>query len=282
MLGRQLVAQLEAEGIPVVRVGRAATDDVAFDLSSDWSEAGFHGTGKADVLFHCAAAFGGDDPEGMRVNFRVNAFGNLGVLGLAEHLGCKRCVFAGSVFSFADSDSAGMSSYGLSKAQGEQLLEWGLARKCLGFCSLRFPQLYDSRGLCRRHQPWFARIIAYASRGQDLRLPPATATRNFLHVSDAAGMMLEAAKGGITGTWPLRHGEQWSYRQIAEMAYREFGRGGSIVDCPEKEPFREFRFPTDAGLPGPLRSRRLVSMAEGLAMIHMQGEAGSFGPLDVQ
>ncbi|NOR71480.1 MAG: NAD-dependent epimerase/dehydratase family protein [Methylomarinum sp.] len=281
MLGRQLAVQLREQNISVIGIGRDPNNEIVLDLdnSVDYGEVSY----KADVIFHCASAFEGDDFVGLRVNFTTNVVGCVNVLALMEQLECSVCVYAGTVFSINGADSNSLSGYGFSKAQGEQLLEWGLARVNKRFCSIRFSQLYDTEGLCCVHQPWFGRIISYASRGLELRLPePFSGSRNFIHVIDAARLMIQAVETRVSGCWPLCHSEYLNYQQIAELAYQEFNKGGQITIDKNKVPFRSFNFPKNCRVYDQLQDKPKISMADGIAMIHHTGQADKFGPLDVQ
>lgn len=282
MLGRELAAQLRASDVGVISVGRAMNNDIVLDLASAPGHDIAAGR-VADAVFHCASAFAGDDAEGARKNFMTNALGCLNVLSLMSQLACRHVVYAGTVSSLPGCEKPRpLTAYGLSKAHGEQILEWGMAKLGGCACSLRLAQLYDTEGRCASHQPWFGRIIAYASRGLDLRLPPSSGVRNFVHVSDAARLMVSAARQELDGSWTLCHTEMLDYTQIAELAYREFGRGGSIMIDANKTPFRRVHFPNDDSLYERLRDQPRIGMAEGVAMIHRSGHAHDFGPLDVQ
>ncbi|BAQ65659.1 NAD(P)-dependent oxidoreductase [Geminocystis sp. NIES-3709] len=281
MLGKTLAVQLGQQGITVISVGRSKNNDIILDLVKP-----FHysicANYKADVIFHCASAFGDDTFEGTQTNFLTNTIGSLNVLKLMQQLECVHVVYAGSMSSYPRLEATNLlSSYGLSKAQAEQILEWGMKRKEGLFCSLRFSQLYDTEGLCCHHQPWFGRIIAYASRGLDLHLPASKGKRNFLHVSEAACLMILSAKAHITGCWPVCHYESLDTTEMAELAYREFGCGGQIIIDMKKKPFRAIFFPEDLSIFERLQHKLSISMAQGIAMIHQSGFAENFGPLDV-
>lgn len=65
MLGRELARQLINEGIKVITAGRRPDSDIRIDMGSDQLPE-FGRSYTVDVLFHCASAFGGDSPEGLR------------------------------------------------------------------------------------------------------------------------------------------------------------------------------------------------------------------------
>lgn len=281
MLGRELSSQLRERGISIVSVGRADNNDIVTDLTVPLDPAGISGW-RADVLFHCASSFAGDDIAGARVNFMTNSIGALSVLTLVDALESEYCIYAGTVFSMNGVDSAGYSSYGLSKAHAEDILEWGMDKRSGGFCSMRLSQLYDTDGLCCMHQPWLGRIVAYASRGMDLKLPPGSATRNYLHIHDAARLMILSAERRLSGRHILCHPDNLDNATIAHMAYTEFKKGGRVIIDDSKTPFREFSFPVDARIFDQLGDFPHISMAEGLSMINGKGAAVNFGPMDVK
>jgi nucleoside-diphosphate-sugar epimerase len=282
MLGTELVEQLRAVGVVVLCIGRSADCDITLDL--DKTLGALPATAPAvDAIFHCAAAFAGDSDEGRVANGRVNALGCFDVLRLMAHLQCSTCIYAGSLYSTVGVEAQGRSSYGLSKALGEQVLAWGLMERQAGgvFCSLRFPQLYDVEGRCCRHQPWFGRIVAYASRGMDLHMPAPGGARNFLHVRDAARLLMQAWQEGVSGIWDIVHPESLDYWQIAQCAYGVFGSGGHIEIAQTKQPFRALNLPAGDALFDRLGMWPEIGMEQGLKMIRDTDCADAFGPLDV-
>ncbi|WP_343835052.1 NAD(P)-dependent oxidoreductase [Castellaniella ginsengisoli] len=282
MLGMELARQLLDAGTQVLRIGRSADCDILYDLDAT-QVVEVDNVQAVDVIFHCASAFAEDSIAGQKANGMTNVLGCFNVLALMLQLRCGICIYAGSLSSTAGVEAQGRSSYGLSKALGEQVLAWGLMERQVGgvFCSLRFPQLYDVEGRCCRHQPWFGRIVAYASRGMDLHMPAPGGARNFLHVRDAARLLMQAWQEGVSGVWDIVHPESLDYWQIAQCAYGVFGSGGHIEIAQAKQPFRALNLPAGDALFDRLGMWPEISMEQGLKMIRDTGCAGAFGPLDV-
>jgi nucleoside-diphosphate-sugar epimerase len=279
MLGRQLIARLRAQGIATAAVGRSAADDVRFDLRDErvLVQNGL----QADVVFHCAASFAGDDDEGLRQNFLANAASAIQIASLVRQLEAKTLIYAGSVFSDRASGEGNFNSYGLTKAVAEQVMTWAMEQQGKQFCSLRFAQLFDTEGRCCHHQPWFGRIIAHTARGKDIRVPRSDGVRNFLHVRDAADLMIRAAAGGVTGVLDVTHPQSLAVEAIAAIAYEVFGEGGRAVIAPEKLPFRPIHFPDGAKAFERLDLWPAIDMHEGIRMIRDAGTAQVFGPMDI-
>jgi nucleoside-diphosphate-sugar epimerase len=281
MLGAQLCKDLRARGVHVLTAGRSPEDDIHFDLQAT-SVPTVDPVQTADTVFHCAASFAADTEAGINQNFQGNTASAWHAAAMSAKLGARRLVYAGTVWSScASMDRANYNSYGLSKGLGEQILEWALNRSGIGFCSLRFSQLYDVDGLCCRHQPWFGRIVAYAARGQNLRLPESLGSRNFLHVEDAAEFMIRAAERDVSGMQEIVHPEFLTCDQLAEMAYAVFDCGGQVVRAPEKQPFRKVGFP-EAGTVFERLGQPGIDMRTGLRMIKDRNTWTAFGPMDVQ
>jgi nucleoside-diphosphate-sugar epimerase len=280
MLGAALVSVLKAKGVEVIAVGRGEDSQIRLDLEHGFLDSVPENL-NADVIFHCAASFADDSNEGLKTNFNINTAGSLWVLELAESLGSNTLIYAGSVSSLESFQPGNYSSYGLTKAQGEQLLEWGIRRNQGRFCSLRFPQIYDTQGECIRHQLWFGRIIAYAAKGLDINMPPSDGVRNFLHLEDAAHLMVAAEESGAEGVLDVVYPQSYTYQEIAAIAYSVFGKGGQCLEAGGKTPFRHVNFPDSAKVFDHLGVRPSVSLADGIARIRDTGTSGNFGPLDV-
>ena len=281
MLGREIVRQLSMEGIEVIRAGRQVDSDIVVDLGSD-SPPEFRHAQRADILIHCASAFGSDSPDGIRDNLRVNVAGCVQTLEIAQELGANKIVYAGSVSSDPMLESDPIGSYGFSKEEAERILSWGIGRGGGHFCSLRLTQMLDTEGACCAHQPWFGRIVAYASRGQSIKMPVANGPRNFMHVSDAARLLIRAAAGALEGIHPVSYPVDIDLAEFAETAYRVFGRGGGAVIDAAKTPFRKVNFPREERVFEALGYQPKISPEQGLILIRDAGTADHFGPMDVQ
>ncbi len=278
MLGRNLIDILTANGVDVLTAGRFSTADIYLDLHDGLSQP-ISKNIQADIVFHCASSFADDSWEGIRENYQVNAAGCLWVLELVESLGSEALIYAGSLSSNEKLDPGHFSSYGFSKSQGENILDWGMKKLNRRFCSLRFSQMYDTEGACIQHQPWFGRIIAYAARGLDISMPESDGVRNFLHVEDAARLMFTAGQHTETGILDVIHPDSLTYQQIATVAYTIFGAGGCVTDAPKKTPFRYINFPNSNLLL--FNQSPMISIQDGIERIYQQQTWSAFGPLDV-
>lgn len=282
MLGREVMKQLiSAGGYRIIQAGRTESCDIFADLGSGNPPCIPQGI-EADLLIHCAATFDGDNPEGIRTNFRVNTTGQIDVLDIARALGIRRIIYAGSLFSDASLEAdQPLNSYGMSKLEAERILDWGMAARGGSFCSLRLTQLLDTEGSCCRHQPWFGRIVAYASRGLTLRMPTAEGPRNFLHVADVAKLMIAAAQSDITGNYLVSAQRDTDLHTLAQEAYALFDQGGEVNIAEDKPPFRKISFPHNNLIYDELGINLELDAFDTLRMIHAAGTANRFGPMDV-
>jgi|694.fasta_scaffold08763_14 nucleoside-diphosphate-sugar epimerase len=231
MLGSSLRRLLEQQDVAVVATGRTQ-GDVLYDLASLAPPPPIRS--KLDAVFVCAAAFGDDSWEHCITNAQVNATAMFRIAESAATAGCKSVIHASSISAYQPD-----SSYGLTKSFGEQILQWAGRSTKLTATSIRLPQLCDDQGRCSAHQPWFARIVSSAAKGLNLRLAPNDYPRNFLHVEDAARVMYSAWRQSCGGVRTVIAPTSHTYRQIAELAYDVFGRGGSVFDDSTMRPFRE-------------------------------------------
>lgn len=281
MLGLEVARQLSINGVDVITAGRSPDSDIITDLGSGDPPI-LRRQHRADILFHCAAAFGGDSFEGRSHNLRVNVDGCSQVLHIAKESGIRKLIYAGSVSSGEGFLSDPSGGYGFTKALAEKILSWGIRASGGEFRSLRFGQLWDTEGLCCKHQLWFGRIIAYASSGRLLRLPPADGPRNFLHVTDAARFLIKSASTDAEEIYSVCHPRDIDLYELAEAAYRIFGSGGRVEIDPTKAPFRRVQFPRDSSFFEKVADYPRIELPLGLELIKNAGTAGHFGPIDVE
>lgn len=272
MLGRAVAAQLRALDHEVIRCARRGEAEVCYDLAS-LNPPPDAALGKLDAIFCCAASFADDSWDGCVANALVNAVAPYRIAQWAQQSGCPHVLLAGSVSSCAE---FAPSSYGLSKAQGEAALQFACDRIGARFTAVRFPQLCDDDGLCARHQIWFARIVARAAAGADLRLPAGDQPRNFLHVADAARALVNARASGVHGPHVLTSPDSHTYREIAQMAYAAFGAGGRVVDAPEMRPFRPVTYPPPSESALALIAGERITMPAAIQRIKQRCAAARF------
>ena len=280
MLGSRLKERLVELDWNITTAGRSPQCDIHIDLERGALDR-IHIDIQADVLFHCAGSFGDDSISGSLLNEKVNALGSHIVAELSQVAGCRKVLYAGSIFSSNESSSRErMNSYGASKARGEEILSWWAGRTGQNFTSVRLAQFYDERGSCVQHQPWFGRIVSYARKGLMLRLPPGENLRNFIHVRDAVDCLIAAVEKEVYGIVSITHPLSLSYKEIALQAYEVFGCGGAVQTAPEKKAFQDIYIPD-----GDEAWRRLKltprSMRDGLFGIKNAGYAEKFEVFDV-
>jgi nucleoside-diphosphate-sugar epimerase len=221
-----------------------------------------------DALVHCAASFEPATPGGQLRNELVNAVGALEVGDLAARTGCRQVVLLSTVSVFDEHDGRLADSYALSKRHGQENLELACRAAGVALCTLCPGGIYDERGEGRRHQPLLYHIVDCARRGADFELHgKADPLRNFLHVDDLAALV-EAALGlGLSGTFPVLHPESHRVGEVAELAFRVFGRGGRVVRAEDEPDLRTVRFPEGGEIYARTGRHPLIDLARGLALM---------------
>jgi nucleoside-diphosphate-sugar epimerase len=221
-----------------------------------------------DALVHCAASFEPPTPAGLLRNELVNAVGALEVGELAARSGCRQVVLLSTVSVFDAHDGRLADSYALSKRHGQENLELACRAAGVALCTLCPGGIYDERGEGRRHQPLLYHIVDCARRGADFELHgKADPLRNFLHVDDLAALV-EAALGlGLSGTFPVLHPESHRVGEVAELAFRVFGRGGRVVRAEDEPDLRTVHFPEGGEIYARTGRHPLIDLARGLALM---------------
>ncbi len=221
--------------------GRDPSADVHLDLESpDLPVEGL----RCEVLIHCAASFEGNTQRGMVQNELVNAVGALRVAGLASQAGCRQIIHLSSTSAFDETGGRLRDSYALSKRHGQENLELHCDHAGIPLCTLCPSGVYDEVGEGRRHQPLLYRIVDCARRGEDFSLHGGTdPARNYLFVDDLAATVEGALQNKLAGTFPVLFPRDYRVREIAELAFRVFGRGGRVIPRPDLPDIREVNYP---------------------------------------
>jgi len=279
MLGTALEAMLKSENFDVIKCGRNINDDVFLDLKKS-KDITLNDDIKVDAIFHCASSFSDNSSRGSFHNELTNSTSSFVVAELASKTSAKSLIYAGTMFSEKRSTGE-ISSYGLSKRRGEELLSYILEKSNQQFCSLRFPQLIDEEGKCVKHQPWFGRVIKYASSNQVLRLPREKGVRNFMHVDDAAKFMFLAMLRNLEGVHPICHPEDHTYQEVFHLAKKIFKTKATLKIAMEKRPFTQEPFKKTLEIFCRLGYRPASSLKDILNLIDSQSTADKFGSFDV-
>lgn len=262
MVARSLIPRLRDHEI--LTVGRHNAD-LLFDLESDVPIAV---TSQYDTAIICTASFGGDDPEGLLLNVKVNALGALRVAHLAVQAGCRHVILLSSLSSIDHPDNGYFGSYGLSKRQGEEDVALLCRLSGVGCTILRATQLYDVAGLGRRHQPLLYHIVDRARAGEEVvlfgRRDP---LRNYLFCDDFAEMIERALIRGVTGIHPCVAPVSLPLSEIAVLAFRTFGMPQRVRFLPERPDIPTVHIPDGRELYTLLDYQPKIDLEQGLRMM---------------
>jgi nucleoside-diphosphate-sugar epimerase len=266
-VGKRVAERLRAAQHSVETAGRDPGADLALELGGP-ARLPAPGERRYDAIVHCAASFEPATPAGLLRNELVNALGALEVGELAARSGCRQVLLLSTVSVFDEHGGRLADSYALSKRHGQENLELLCRARGLALCTLCPGGIYDERGEGRRHQPLLYHIVDCARRGQDFELHgKADPVRNFLHVDDLAAVVEAALSRGLDGTFPVLHPESHRVQQVAELAFRVFGRGGRVVRAEHKPDLRTVQFPPAGEVFGRIGRTPQIDLAKGLALM---------------
>jgi nucleoside-diphosphate-sugar epimerase len=286
MLGSALKTRLDQIGESYITAGRSADSDIHIDLSvlPPALPSNFVTIGDVENIYVLASSFEGDTANGTNTNLLVNSASAAYAILLADTIKTQALIYSGSVSSFDDFDiQRGLSSYGLTKRFAEELLAWWAKQTKVRFASIRFSQLFDDNGMCIAHQPWIGRIVRYAFEKRPLYMPESEGKRNFLHVQDAAALLLEVSRNtNLTGVLNGCSPHQYSYEDLAHIAFTFNECIDNLHISNEKQPFRPVCLPKDKLLYEVLNQEPMISPARWIEQIAALKSWSSFGPMDVQ
>ena len=285
MLGEAIKSLLDDLHEDYITVGRHRDSDI--QITQEREPAKLLGKRESragvDSLFVLSSTFEADTSRGISSNILGNSSIANYAISLAEAFEPLSIIYSGSVSSYEGFDAhRGLSSYGLTKRIVEDLLAWFATRSGSRFASVRFSQLVDDRGRCVTHQPWIGRIIRYAFERGHLFMPRSGGKRNFLHIDDAASLLLAVQRnphleGVLNGCSP----DPYSYHDLAQIAFRFNDCLDKLHLDERKQPFRPVDPPNDVLLYELIDEMPSVSPESWIERIAMLNSCAGFGPMDV-
>lgn len=223
-------------------------------------------SGKFDVIIHFSASFQGNTIDHIRQNILTNTLGATLIGQIAVETECQHMVYISSIFELDTS-----SSYGLSKKQGGEILEFTCARYGIKYTSLLFPQLYDSLGKMRKHQNFFYTVLEKIKKHQDIILNGKNDPfRNYMHVDDASEIIVHVVNKKVIGRYPCLHTET---HRLSELLHKmvDVYKSSSLVSWnPQEKCLTDYPIPTDLVLYDKIGIQPKISLNDGLKLIKEQ------------
>lgn len=190
-----------------------------------------------DAVIHLAAlsSYGmhEDDP---RRGARVNVEGFVNVVEQARQDGCDTVVYASTSSVYGDrtaptaetADVTAATGYEASKLARERYAEYFRAHYDLSLAGLRYFSVYQGYGGAEGHKDGYANVIAQFAADIASGVSPTlygdgTQTRDFTHVSDAAGATVLAAEAGLDGVYNVGTGTAHSFNAVVEAINAALG-----------------------------------------------------------
>jgi nucleoside-diphosphate-sugar epimerase len=201
-IGHHVVKQLANSGWKVAVLTRPSTDisnlaDLDIDFFQDDCTNGYLDFAISrfmpDVVFHLAAVFDDESPDGIQRMIDANLRLGIQLLASMQKNDCKHLVNTGTFSSYSSNgDTHPLSLYAAMKLAMEQVIDYhslssGLHAVTLNLCDVYGPS--DPR-------PKLLNLIKDAiSTGRSLSLTPGYQLMNLLHVNDVSAAFLTAAEG---------------------------------------------------------------------------------------
>ena len=167
---------------------------------------------------------------------RTNVLGTLHVARACVRHGVRKLVFASSSAVYSDAPGAPKheaecpapsSPYGISKLEGEHLLEAHAELDGLASVALRYFNVYGPRQAANSDYAAAVPIfIERALRGEALSIyGDGLQTRDFVYVADVAEAVLRAARSPATGVMNVGTGVAQEILGLADAVARQVGHG---------------------------------------------------------
>ena len=213
-IGHHVVKQLATAGWKVAVLTRPSTDvsnlaNLNLDFFQDDGTNGYIdiaiGRFMPDVVFHLAAVFDNESPDGIQRMVDANLKLGIQLLESMRRHNCKYLVNTGTFSSYStNGDPYPLSLYAAMKLAMEQIIDYhslssGLCAVTLNLCDVYGPTDW---------RPKLLNLIKDAMRtGKPLHLTPGYQLMNFLHVNDVAAAFITAAEDIVN----LNNGQHVKY-----------------------------------------------------------------------
>lgn len=223
LIGRQVVAPLEAAGVTVVAASRARGDDLLADPAAVVARAG------ADHLVHLAWAGGAKDRWSAAANLDwVGA--SLRLLGAFAAAGGRRAVMVGSCAEYDWSAGGRLAE----DAALRPATLYGAAKTATGIAaiagapvlgvSLAWARVFFCYGPGEPEGRLFGDIIRGLAAGRAVDCTDGLQRRDFLHTADVGRALAMLLQSGVEGPVNIGSGRAVAVREvIAEIARRTGG-----------------------------------------------------------
>ena len=198
---------------------------------------------QVDIIINCAAGFGGSNLDNYDATV-INGASSLKVCMLAEFYGAKNILHISSISSLNKPGDSFYDYYSISKAYGEALLNHWCSKNNFKLTVFRPAQLYDAKGLFKKHQGLLYYIIHQASKGQDIELYGSNdAIRNLLFIDDFVQIVQHAISNDVVGTYNCI-GETLKISSIAAQSLKRFKSNASFWFNAQKEDIKSMNIPS--------------------------------------
>ena len=268
MVGKRIYDSLQ-DKYYIKTVGRNGEADINFDIKN--LHYNLETDEQFDVVINCIASFEKDDTVGAINNEIVNSLGAMLVGILAHKVKCKHVLYLSSIFTYDNPENGYYGSYGISKRHGQENTGLICEKLGMGYTTLLCAQLYDEYGKARQHQPLFYSIIDNAKEGKDITFyGKRDPQRNFVFVEDLVKVIEQVIDHQIFGIFPCVHPISNSLVQIAETAFRVFGKGGKVKFLPERQDIPTVYIPENQELYKLIDSPHFTELETGITLIRNQ------------
>ena len=196
-----------------------------------------------DIIINCAAGFGGTDIDNYDAAI-INGASAIKICMLAESCGATHILHISSIFALNTSRDSYYNYYGISKAYGEALFNHWCSINNYKLTILRPAQLYDTKGLFKKHQKLLYNIIDKAFKSQDIELYGTNdAKRNLLFIDDFAEIVRHAISNSVVGSYNCI-GETLTISSIANKSLKRFKSNANFWFNEKKEDIECINIPS--------------------------------------
>jgi len=226
-----------------------------------------------DIIIHCIASFKSNSIIDAMENELINSVGTFKIMHIAHETKCKHIINISTLSVYDHEDNDYFGSYGLSKRHGQENLKYFCEKHNIQFTTLLLSQIYDEKLEFIKHQGMFYRMIENAKRGKNIEIYGSKDPfRNFLHVLDLIKIIELIIQYQITGEYNCVSPNSYRLSEVAEIAFKVFNMGGSVVFLRNKDDIGNLYIPSDSTLYELIKFKPEIDLQQGIQMLQKEYE----------
>ena len=198
----------------------------------------------------------------------VNSIGSLNLCKLASKKRCNQFIYISSISSLDNDENEYFNSYGISKKHAEENIRFFCNSNNIEYTILRFSQIYDSKGMAKKHQGMLYRLIEKTQRGEAIEIyGTKDPRRNYIYIDDVVEIIKRCIDQSVEGEFNCVSTESYKISEAIELIAKVTKNEAKMKFISDKEELKSIYIPEDSMLYNIINYSPQISFADGVKKI---------------